>query len=66
MGVEEGLALLWSVMVCKWAMRMMLGVFSVNETKGQEEAPWEVKEILRVFFTTLPASRPMRFHCVFK
>ena len=47
MGVEEGLCLLWSVMVCKWAMRMLLGVFSVNETKGQEEAPWEVKKILR-------------------
>ena len=46
MGVEEGLCLLWSVMVCKWAMRMMLGVFAVNETKGQEEAPWEVKKIL--------------------
>ena len=46
MGVEEGLCLLWSVMVCKWAMRMLLGVFSVNETKGQEEAPWEVKKIL--------------------
>ena len=25
---------------------MMLGVFSVNETKGREEAPWEVKKIL--------------------
>ena len=47
MGVEEGLCLLWSVMVCKWAMRMLLGVFAVNEAKGQEEAPWEVKKILR-------------------
>ena len=32
-------------MVCKWTMRMMRGVFFVNETKGQEEAPWEVKKI---------------------
>ena len=38
--------MLWSVMVCQWSMRMMLGVFSVNEEKGQEEAPWEPKKIL--------------------
>ena len=39
MGVREGLSLIWSVMVCQWAMRMALGTFAVNETKGQEEAP---------------------------
>ena len=46
MGVREGLSLIWSVMVCQWAMRMALGTFAVNETKGQEEAPWEQKKIL--------------------
>ena len=46
MGVREGLSLMWSVMVCQWAMRMALGTFAVNETKGQEEAPWEQKKIL--------------------
>ena len=46
MGVREGLCLLWSVMVCQWSMRMMLGVFAVNEEKGQEEAPWKPKKIL--------------------
>jgi hypothetical protein len=30
----------------QWVMRMLLGVFSVNENKGQEEAPWEIKKIL--------------------
>ena len=25
---------------------MMLGVSSVNENKGQDEAPWEIKKIL--------------------
>jgi hypothetical protein len=34
MGVREGLCLLWSVMVCQWSMRMVLGVFAVNEEKG--------------------------------
>ena len=38
--------MLWSVMVCQWSMRMILGVFSVNEEKGQKEAPWEPKKIL--------------------
>ena len=33
-GVEEGLALLWSSMVCLWSMRMLLGVSAVNETKA--------------------------------
>ena len=33
-------------MVCQWAMRMALRTFAVNETKGQEEAPWEQKKIL--------------------
>ena len=46
MGVREGLCLPWSVMVCQWPMRMMISVFSVNEDKGQEEAPWEPKKIL--------------------
>ena len=44
MGVREGLCLLWSVMVCQWSMRMVLGVFAVNEEKGQEEAHWEPKK----------------------
>ena len=46
MGVQEGLCLLWSVMVCKWCMRMMLGLFAANDLKGLEEAPWESKKIL--------------------
>ena len=46
MGVREGLCLLWSVMVCQWSRRMLLGLFAVNEEKGQEEAPWEPKKIL--------------------
>ena len=33
-------------MVCQWAMRIALGTFAVNETKGQEEALWEQKKIL--------------------
>ena len=47
MGVREGLCLLWSVMVCHWPMRMVLGVFSVNEDTGQEEAPWELGGLIR-------------------
>ena len=62
MEVEEGLCLLWSVMVCKWVMMMMLGVFSVNENKGQEEAPWEIKKI-RACCTTLRRFRLMRRPC---
>ena len=46
MGVREGLSLIWPVMVRQWAMRMALGTFAVNETKGQEEEPWEQKKIL--------------------
>ena len=26
--------LLWSVMVCKWCMRMVLGLFAANDLKG--------------------------------
>ena len=45
MCVRERLCLLWSVMVCHWSIRTMLGVFFVNEEKGHEEAPWEPKKI---------------------
>ena len=33
-------------MVCQWPMRMVLGVFSVNEDRGQEEVPWGPKKVL--------------------
>ena len=45
-GVEEGLVLLWSSMVCLWSMRMLLGVSAVNETKGAEEAVWDARKIV--------------------
>ena len=45
-GVEEGLSLLWSSVVCIWSMRMLLGVSAVNETKGAEEAVWGDRKIV--------------------
>ena len=45
-GVEEGLSLLWSSMVCLWCMRVLLGVSAVNETKGTEEVVWDARKIV--------------------
>ena len=45
-GVDEGLCLLWSSMVCLWCMRMMLGAAAANEEKGAIEAAWEPRKIV--------------------
>ena len=45
-GVDEGLCLLCSSMVCLWCMRMRLGAVAANEEKGAIEAAWEPRKIV--------------------